>query len=67
MEKQQNQSFLSRSSLAKRWDCSRATLKRRERDGILPVYKLGRAVRYKLVDIELLEKSASVNRGGIGL
>lgn len=34
------------------------TLKRRERDGTLPFLKLGKHVRYRLREIERIEKEA---------
>ena len=55
--------LISRRQLGERWACSRETLKRRERAGILPVYKLGKGVRYKLHDVEAIEKAALVNKG----
>jgi hypothetical protein len=54
--------FLSRLELGYRWSCSRETLKRREKAGILSVYKLGKAVRYKLQDIMAIEEAARVNK-----
>jgi hypothetical protein len=52
--------FLTRKGLADRWQLSTETLKRRERCGLLPFLKLGRGVRYRLVDIEHLEAEAEV-------
>jgi hypothetical protein len=52
--------LLSRRLLAARWAVSKETLKRREKAGILPFLKLGRDVRYRLTDIELIETQAEV-------
>lgn len=52
--------LLSRRLLAARWAVSKETLKRREKAGILPFLKLGRDVRYRLTDIELIEAQAEV-------
>jgi predicted site-specific integrase-resolvase len=57
-----NQFMLTRRHLAERWSVSRETLKRRERAGLLPFLKLGRDVRYRLDDIERIEKEARVSR-----
>jgi hypothetical protein len=54
--------FLSRLELGCRWACSRESLKRRERAGILIVHKLDKAVRYKLEDIVAIEEAARVNK-----
>jgi hypothetical protein len=54
--------LISRTQLGYRWSCSRETLKRREKAGILSVYKLGKAVRYKLQDIMAIEEAARVNK-----
>lgn len=50
--------MLSRRHLAERWAISRETLKRREKAGILTPLKLGKLVRYRLVDIERIEQQA---------
>jgi hypothetical protein len=52
--------MLSRRHLAARWALSVETLKRREKAGSLPFLKLGKAVRYRLADIELIEAQAEV-------
>ena len=54
--------MLTRRDLAARWVVSQETLKRREKDGILPCLKLGRGVRYRLEDIERIEAQAEVRR-----
>jgi hypothetical protein len=54
--------FFTRRQLAMRWVCSIATLKRREKAGILPVLKLGRDVKYRPEDIERIEQQAEVRR-----
>jgi hypothetical protein len=63
INEKENEWLISRRELGARWSCSRETLKRRERAGILPVYKLGKGVRYKLHDVEAVEKAALVNKG----
>jgi len=52
--------LISRKQLAERWSLSTETLKRRERAGILPALKMGRGVRYRITDIERIEKEAEV-------
>ena len=54
--------LFTRNALARRWDVSIETLKRREKAGLLPALKLGRGVRYRLVDIERIEADAEVSR-----
>jgi hypothetical protein len=56
-----NVEFLTRNELARRWRLSTETIKRRERAGILPVLKLGRAARYRLKDVERIEAEALVS------
>jgi hypothetical protein len=55
-----SQMLISRKQLAERWSLSTETLKRRERAGILPALKMGRGVRYRITDIERIEKEAEV-------
>jgi hypothetical protein len=51
--------LLSRGELSTRWSCSRETLKRREREGILRAIRFNqRLLRYKLSDILAIEASA---------
>lgn len=38
------------------------TLKRREKSGLLPFLKIGRGVRYRIEDIERIEKEREVRR-----
>ncbi len=45
-----------------RWAVSIPTLKRREKAGILPVFKLGRDAKYRPEDIERIEQEAEVRR-----
>lgn len=52
--------MLTRRVLADRWVCSIETLKRRERAGLLPYLKIGRGVRYRLADVERIEKESEV-------
>ena len=54
--------LISRPSLAKRWSVSIETLKRREKAGLLPCLTLGHPVRYRLADIEAIERGAEVSR-----
>lgn len=60
MQIQNKTQLLSRRLLAARWAVSKETLKRREKAGTLPFLKLGRDVRYRLADIELIEAQAEV-------
>jgi hypothetical protein len=60
--KEEISTLFTRNALARRWDVSIETLKRREKAGLLPVLKLGRGVRYRLVDIERIEADAEVSR-----
>ena len=57
-----NTQMLSRRHLAARWAVSTETLKRREKAGTIPFLKLGKAVRYRLADIELIEAQAEVRK-----
>ena len=52
--------LISRQTLKRRWEVSIETLKRRERAGLLPFLKLGRGVRYRLADVEAIERAAEV-------
>jgi hypothetical protein len=54
--------LLTRFELCHRWRTSRETLKRRERAGLLTPLKLGRGVRYRLSEIEKIERAAEVRR-----
>ena len=52
---------IDRKHLASRWECSVMTIKRREREGLLkPIPISTRLVRYRLSDIEKIEKGESV-------
>jgi hypothetical protein len=63
MEKQElTRPLLTRRDLCHRWSTSRETLKRREKAGVLTTLKLGRAVRYRLSEIEAVERAAEVRR-----
>ena len=49
----------SRAKLALRWNCSKETIKRREKSGLLPALKFNsRVTRYRLSDIERIEHEA---------
>lgn len=53
--------MLTRRELADRWRCSIETIKRRERAGILhPVLLGARMPRYRLMDVEEIEKNGRV-------
>ena len=54
--------LLTRLDLCERWRTSRETLKRREKAGILTALRLGRFVRYRLRDVERIEKESEVVR-----
>ena len=57
--------FLSRPALCKRWDISRATSYKMQKDGYLtaPV-KLGPGIaRWPLAEIEKIEEQAAADRG----
>jgi hypothetical protein len=53
------QVMLTRKELAARWRCSTETIKRREAEGAMKVWKLGRLVRYRLKDVLAAEARAS--------
>jgi hypothetical protein len=61
-EQSEQVALLTRKELGHRWKTSTETLKRRERAGILPFLKLGRGVRYRMADIEALERAAEVRQ-----
>ena len=48
--------LLSRSDLANRWGVTIETLRRREKAGKLPFFKMGRRVKYLPEDIERIER-----------
>lgn len=55
------QQFLTRRALARRWGCSTMTIRRRESDGTLKRYLLaGRDIRFKISDVEAVEAAALV-------
>jgi hypothetical protein len=52
--------LISRKALASRWQCSRETIKRRTREGLLhPVRFNQRFIRYQMSEIVSVEKEAS--------
>ena len=55
-----NEQLVSRRWASARWQVSIETLKRREKAGILTPLKLGRSTRYRLSQIEALEREAEV-------
>ena len=52
------ETFLTRAEIALRWKCSKETIMRREGQGVLRPYRLGRSVRYKLSQILAVEAVA---------
>ena len=49
----------SRSKLALRWNCSKETIKRRKKSGLLPALKFNsRVTCYRLSDIERIKHEA---------
>jgi hypothetical protein len=50
--------LITRRQVAFRWQCSIGTIKRRERDGSLPSYRIGNRARYALEDVERFEQQA---------
>jgi len=56
--------LLTRKELATRWQVSTETIKRREKDGSLPSLRLGRSVRYRMADVEILETDARLQASG---
>jgi predicted site-specific integrase-resolvase len=53
--------MISRRNVAERWSYSIETIKRQEKAGKIPVLRLGGQARYRLADIEFIEKQALVN------
>ena len=56
--------MISRRNVAERWSYSIETVKRLEKSGKLPVFKINGQARYRLADIEFIEKQAEVNTLG---
>ena len=55
--------LITRRQLTARWQCSPATVKRRERAGALPVVTLGgNRARYLVADVEAYEAATSFRR-----
>jgi len=55
-----SEQLLSRKALARRWQCSGETIKRRTREGLLnPVRFNQRMIRYPLSEIMRIEKEAT--------
>lgn len=52
------QKFISRRSLAARWESSIMTIRRFEKAGKLKAYFFGRDARYALENVEQLEREA---------
>ena len=59
-QKTQIPHLITRRQLTERWQCSPATVKRRERVGALPVVTLGgNRARYLVADVEAYETATS--------
>jgi hypothetical protein len=52
--------FGSRPTIAKRWECSLETIRRKEKAGILTPYKIGGLTRYKMSQVLAIENEAAV-------
>ena len=52
--------LLTRRELSRRWNLSVETLKRWERAGKLPFFKLGKEIRYRLKAVEQIEGTLEV-------
>jgi hypothetical protein len=59
---QEETQLLSRRQLCERWQVSKELIKRREKEGFLPVLHIGRDARYRLRDIQRIEEEAEVQR-----
>jgi hypothetical protein len=53
--------MITRRDVAERWSYSIETIKRLERAGTLPVFKVRGEERFGIADIELIEKQALVH------
>ena len=54
--------LLTRGDLSRRWNLSVETLKRWERAGKLPFFKLGKEIRYRLEAVEQIESELEVSK-----
>jgi len=61
MQKENTTHMISRREVAARWSYSTETVKRLEKSGKLPVFRIRGQARYRLADIEFIEKQAKVN------
>ncbi len=61
MKRHTEPKLISRRNVAERWSYSTETVKRLEKSGKLPVFKINGQARYRLADIEFIEKQAEVN------
>lgn len=52
--------LLTRRELSMRWNLSAETLKRWEKAGKLPFFKLGKEIRYRLKAVEQIESTLEV-------
>jgi len=52
--------LLTRRELSRRWNLSVETLKRWEKSGKLPFFKLGKAIRYRTEAVEQIENISEV-------
>jgi hypothetical protein len=56
--------LITRSQLCRRWSVSRATLRRREIEGLLAPVMVGPSVRYRLTDVENIEWGSRATKAG---
>jgi len=54
--------LLTRGELSRRWNLSVETLKRWEKSGKLPFFKLGKEVRYRITVVEQIENISEVTK-----
>jgi len=54
--------LLTRGELSRRWNLSVETLKRWEKAGKLPFFKLGKEIRYRLEAVEQIENDSEVGQ-----
>lgn len=59
--------FISQAALARRWSCDEATLRRHAKAGTLRAHRLPGGVRYRLADVERIEREAEQKPEGIRL
>jgi len=64
MDSRKTQQLISRREVAARWSYSTETIKRQEKAGKLPMLRIGGQARYRLADIEFIEKQALIKTSG---